>query len=158
MVSLWEAIKDVFTTSRPEDGPLPTEEDYGDLYERIEALEEEIERLKSQIEERDSLQIERNRTEIDGIEETRPESPSETNYVRKFIAAILYCSNKKVTYYGITYEDNYNDREQELLNAIEHETSGRCSEIRYNHGYSESDGYSDDEGPEYPDIEVGVER
>ena len=137
---------------------------------RARALHEEIEDLRLEAEdlgrEADELQltggdegqIEEGTGFDSGSEEGGAEKPRGRDLVRKFVAATVYCSNKREVFYGLTFEDNYTDREQALLNAIEDETGDRCSEIRYNHGYSESGGFTDEDGPEYPTIEVGVER
>lgn len=133
------------------------------LYEEGDALRLEADELQ---EEADDLgltegiegQIGESEDIDSGSEESGRIEPSERDYVRKFVAATVYCSNHREVYYGLTFEDNYTDREQDLLNAIEDETGGRCSEIRYNHGYSESGGFTNEDGPQYPTIDVGVER
>lgn len=78
-------------------------------------------------------------------------------WIRKFVAGLVYCHGKKQSYYALTYEDNDTDREQELLDAIESETSDHCSSLRDYHGYSQDAVEKEDPEHIYPDIEVGVE-
>ena len=97
--------------------------------------------------------IERPEPEI----QAEPEPDFDDTLTRKFVAALLYCGGKKQTYFALTFEDNDQDREQELLNAISEQTSSFCSEIRDSFGYSEESGFPLDSSPEYPEIEIGQE-
>lgn len=92
--------------------------------------------------------------ETDGFRDTS--GFDDVSYIRKYVSGLLYCNGQKVNYYALTFEGNNIDREQELLNEIESETSETCSQMRRNHGYSEEEGYSDSDTPQYPKIEVGT--
>ena len=87
-----------------------------------------------------------------------PEPDTEGDYTRKFVSGLVYCGGIKRTVFAVTFDLEDQDLEDELLQAIESETSSQCSEIRENFGYSEETGFDLSPGnPEYPEITVGFE-
>lgn len=67
------------------------------------------------------------------------ESSIFSSYQMKLVAGLFYCNNKKEKWRIWTFENNDIDREVFLLETLEAELGGRCSDMRENHGYSQDD-------------------
>ncbi len=80
-------------------------------------------------------------------------------WFRKLVSSTRYCSNKTEKWRATTWEDNDNDRELELLDAINNEVSDHCSPDNMGETGYASDEVSEDEVNEsYTWSSILVER